>query len=144
MENTKTKYNAVINCMELQKRDNNDYFAIIKDNTEKDLKDLIINMIYDENIGGTTSQSYDILYDATQNIENFTIEELKDTDIEDIQDMASVYTYDRLAYINNNNEYEIYDILKEYNLDNINTACAIWYDTQVKNAMYKLRAYIYE
>jgi len=49
-------------------------------------------------------------------------------------DCASVYTAERLGYMNNRNQDEISDVMREYSTHDIATACAIWYDQQVENA----------
>lgn len=48
-------------------------------------------------------------------------------------DIASVYTADRLAYLNVQNEYEISQMMKEYDMG-IADVCAAWYDRQVEQA----------
>ncbi len=49
-------------------------------------------------------------------------------------DSASVYTSDRLAYLDNQNEDEISKTMREYGETSIANACAIWYDRQVEQA----------
>lgn len=44
---------------------------------------------------------------------------------------ASVYTANRLEYLNPYNDADIADIIKEYNLNDVSTACAIWYGNTV-------------
>ena len=74
----------------------------------------------------------DILSDA-EKVTKLTDEEHEKL-LESALDSASVYTSTRLSYLNNNNQAEITDILKEYDSD-IQTACAIWYDKMVERAM---------
>ena len=55
------------------------------------------------------------------------------------QDMASVYTAERLGYINVSNQSEISDVMRDYDAEDIATAAAIWYDDKVKNTAMTLR-----
>lgn len=75
-------------------------------------------------------QAYEILYNALNTID---IDDLSDYDYVENQEysqkeFADVRTYTRLQYLTNNNQYDIAQILKETNSDDIATACAIWYD----------------
>ena len=55
--------------------------------------------------------------------------------MEEIADgSASVYTSERLAYLYPINQQEISDIMREYSLGDIATACAVWYDSMVAHA----------
>lgn len=49
-------------------------------------------------------------------------------------DRASVFTSDRLSYLNLWNENEISETMQEYSLKSISDACAVWYDRQVEQA----------
>lgn len=75
-------------------------------------------------------QAYEILYDAINTID---IDDLSDYEYIENQEynqkeFADVRTYTRLQYLTNNNQYDIAQILKETNSEDIATACAIWYD----------------
>lgn len=75
-------------------------------------------------------QAYEILYDAINTID---ISDLQDYDYAENQEynqkeFADVRTYTRLQYLTNNNQYDIAQILKETNSEDIATACAIWHD----------------
>lgn len=131
--------------MEYIDRDSDKERAIITDTCDKDLSDILINIIYDD-LSGNDNTRYAIAYSACMFFDDLTVEQLENIDMdaldEDIQmyESASIYTSERLSYLNNNNEEEIVDILKEYNTENINTACAcaIWYDQQVQNTIYTI------
>lgn len=60
--------------------------------------------------------------------------EVTDEIYEGASDSASVYTNERLAYLNNQNESDISDVMSEYGEHSIANACAIWYDRQVEQA----------
>ena len=95
---------------------------------------------------GTFELDYEIMQTACGIIaDNITDKEtLENADFYELaNDTASVYTADRLAYMNIRNESEISEISKEYDSD-IQTACAIWYEQQVVRACELLRDYILE
>lgn len=75
-------------------------------------------------------QAYTILYDAINSID---IADLQDYEYIENQEynskeFASVYTNARLQYLTVNNKYDIAQIMKELDSEDIATACAIWYD----------------
>jgi len=94
---------------------------------------------------------YEIMNDACNYItENITIENLQNPDFDfredteaNLTEFASIYTQTRLEYLNQWNQDEITDILKDYSCD-IQTACAIWYDRQVEEAITKLIEWLQE
>ena len=105
---------------------------------------------------------YNTLSDLTRNIEsgNFdldykilqsTLAYLDDNDLElddllndnfemnyNFDGFASIYTNERLSFLNCNNQSEITQVLKEIECD-IQEACAYWYDQKVESAIYTLR-----
>lgn len=103
-----------------------------------------MKLIYDENIGGVQDLSYEIVAVASglfDDIEN--IKDLENENEECEAEQASVYTAERLSYINMNNQEEITQTLKDFDCD-IQKACAIWYDNMVRNAYQDLKAFILE
>ena len=91
---------------------------------------------------GNFELDYDIMNDATIILSEIELEELETSDLYELaSDVASVYTPVRLSFINNNNEQEITDLVNEYETD-IETACAIWYDNQVRTACELLRTWV--
>lgn len=105
---------------------------------------------------------YNLLSDLTRNIEsgNFdldykilqsTLAYLDDNDLElddllndnfemnyNFAGFASIYTNERLSFLNCNNQEEITQALKETDSD-IQNACAYWYDQKVEKTIYSLR-----
>jgi hypothetical protein len=57
-------------------------------------------------------------------------------------DSASVYTAERLGYLNIWNEEEIGQTMSEYDEKSIATACAIWYDRQVEQAAVLIKDWV--
>lgn len=136
------KQKAVANAMEYKTRDDGSEIYVIKAE-EGEVKELLMTIIYDENIGGVQDLNYEIAGVACSAVGYMDFEELKKYDTsEDGGDFASVYTFDRLKYLNANNQEEITDTMKEYSTGNISDACAIWYDNAIKDTMRKLIAYI--
>lgn len=75
-------------------------------------------------------QAYTIVYDAINSID---IEDLQDYEYIENQEynskeFASIYTNTRLQYLTINNQYDITQILRETDCDDIATASSIWYD----------------
>ena len=153
MEN---KYNNVINAYTSIKRGDKDIIIL---DTDK-IKDIATqNAIQDiqRKLDTDFDLSYEVMSDACYFISDLSIEEIQKNDdnlSDKIQslEVASVYTNTRLSWLNCNNESEIMDIIKEYNnyfekgrtsnWISVSTACAVWYDNQVKNAVNKLLNYI--
>lgn len=142
--NKQEKYNEVAEAMEFKKWDNGKEGYIIRDTCTGDTKQLLMDIIYDERVGGESDLSYEIVAKACAVISEIELKDLKDWDIyENNEDEhASIYNTERLAYLNNWNEGEISDTFKEYNCELISNACAYWYDNMVNNTIEKIRAYI--
>lgn len=148
---TNKTYKTLLDAMDRKERNEGkgDYYSYIQ-TEDKDIKDFLINLVYsDEGIAsGDNNLSYDVLYDAIAYMGNFTLKEFKALDVVDtIQSnmgdgFASVYTSERLAYLNINNEYEIMDALQEYYCRSISEACAIFYDQSVTDTVYMLQQYV--
>lgn len=132
------RLNLIIDSIDSSKRDNDQVFYFIKPDTQKDIKDFLLEIVYNQNVGGSSDLSYEIIASAVDLLDEDTIETEEDY-IDN--DSASVYTYDRLQYLNINNQDEITEVLKEFETD-IQNACAYWYDGEVKNVYYQLKDYI--
>lgn len=80
--------------------------------------------------------TYEILNDACMFVSELEEEEIKDDNWRDSAtlEFASVYTQARLEYLNQNNEYNITEIMRECECD-IQDACAQWYDERVNEAI---------
>ena len=80
----------------------------------------------------------DAIESFAEKLEQF--EKLAEAELHETE-TASVYTSTRLSYLNQSNQYDITEVLKECSCD-IATACAIWYDRKVAEACEELVAYI--
>ncbi len=143
----KEKYNAVSEAMRYtgDGKENNERAEVylIKDTCAPEVKDILMRNIYDNNIGGSQDLGYAICADACALISEASLEELKE-DSEDSyyeNESASIYTDERLKYLNSNNQDEITEKVKEYACD-IQTACAVWYDDMVRSVALELRDFI--
>lgn len=140
-----TKYSNISTAMEVKKRADGTEYHCISDTCDETLKDVLMTLIYDNNIGGSQDLSYEICYQATALLtDDLTEEQILSEDFyihEHTQEISSIYTATRLAYLNNNNQEEITDTLKEYQTD-ISGACAIWYENMVAHACNKIIEYI--
>jgi len=141
--NTQEKrHQAVTNAMERKERtpgDESTAFYCFRNDVAQPVRDLFLENYNVINFG------YEIFSKACDIIANIDISEITNDNAEDIineAEPASVYTSDRLEYLNIWNEDEISDIMKEYSIDSISTACAVWYDQQAQNAARLLRDYI--
>ena len=90
--------------------------------------------------------SYEVAKDASYILaDSTTLEEIEAGTFDPYEacnDCYSVYTYPRLRLLDANNQAEIGDIMKEYQTYDIASACAIWYDTKVREAVEKMITYI--
>lgn len=133
------KIKNIINSTELKKRDDETEYYAITDNCEKTLKDLYLKMIYEDNVGGKQDLSYQIINEATIFFDELDEEKASlktiSEQLDEYQDFATTRNVEQLEMLNNYNEHEIADILKDYSCKNISTACAIWYENQVKQVI---------
>lgn len=140
--NIEQRKEAVAKAMEYRYRGGNkaDGFFHWKENTSQEIQNIFLDNYEIHDL------DYEIFSKACDIIGELSLDELKDEDkaseLIQEQEPASVYTADRLAYLNIWNEDEISDMMKEYSISSIAMACAIWYDEQVQSACHLLRAYI--
>ena len=87
--------------------------------------------------------SYKIANNATQLFYGLKLEELESEDLNELaQDTASVYTVERLNWIDLNNKGEIEDIMQEYNCKEIDTASAIWFELKTVELAEEIKDFI--
>lgn len=132
------------NSMEFKKWDNGKEGYIIIDKCNEEIKNILMKLIYDENIGGCSDLSYEIVACACGLFDDIeTIKDLQEEGDSCEAELSSVYTAERLSYLNLNNQGEITDIMEEWgNGTDIQTACAIWYDNMVRSAYEDIKAFI--
>lgn len=123
------------------KRNDESEYVRIKENTPKEYRDLMLD-IQHETLNNHLELSYEVGNEASFFMSDIDEETLLNGDMfnERVYEYegASVYTFNRLQYLNIHNQDEITDIAKEYSCD-IQTACAIWYDREVQNVAQAMR-----
>lgn len=133
------KYNELLNCIEYNE-DRKIY--LYKDDTPEDIKAIVSTAIH------ATEEPLDLAY----NIAHASLYALSDVllselsaynpDNDNYDGFASIYTSDRLAYLNNGNQQEISDLMKECSADDIATACAYWFDRKVTDFIENIKGQI--
>lgn len=116
---------------------------ILDENIDKDIRAELFDIQNSLDEGISFDLRYEIMARACDIIVDNakTAEDLENLDLTE-HDSASVYTNARLAYLTSENQYDISDIMREYECEDIATACAIWYDNMVENAVRELKAFI--
>lgn len=139
---------AVSGAMTSQEREN-DTIHVYRDELDEATKDAMHEI--QRNLDVDFDTSYDIMATACAIIDGLTLEasgrdSLLDDDMLDLyaeaDGSASYYTSSRLAYLTPNNEDEISSLVKDEAIESIATACAVWYDRKVQEALEALRVYI--
>jgi len=143
------KYEAVCNAMRYSgdigqtKQNERAEIYLFTENIDEEVKKILTRNIWEDNIGGTSDLGYEICNSACNLISDTAIEDLEESEDTFYEsESASVYTADRLSYLNNNNQNEISEKMKEYSTEDIATACAIWYDDMVRSVALELKDYI--
>ena len=135
-----TKQKELVEAMELKTRTDGTKFTAFKDTAPKELVDLFLKHF---EVRDTDYEIFSDACDIVGNLSDHTDDKLADVDFYELAtDTASVYTADRLSYLTPYNQYEITDKLKEFDCDDIQSACAVWYDSEVCRACELLRDYI--
>lgn len=93
-------------------------------------------------LGVSFELSYEIMAAACDSIAGVQPEDFAEVDMWEVaQEPASVYTWDRLQYLDINNQADISELVRTHAVD-IATACAVWYNDKVVEACEALRTYI--
>lgn len=139
--NKTEKIATLATAMTATTRDNGEVFNHFTDKAPEKLRDLFL-----EHYNGLNDLDFEIFRRAVDVVDNARVDAKKDdnskVDEESVvdniytyaSDRASIMTYDRLQYLNNNNEHEISEMMREYDIRSIADACAFWYDQQVEQA----------
>ncbi len=133
--------------MTSSKRDDGTVFNHFSDTAPEELENLFLEHYevrdMDYEIFG---QALDIVSEVYSRERTTTMDKEDDKITEEIyeasSEQASVYTSDRLEYLNMWNEDEISEIMREYSEHSIATACAIWYDKQIGQAAIIIKDWI--
>lgn len=124
----KEKYESLYKALIKKTRDDDTEYICFSDDAPEELRDIFIdhNSIID--VDYDIFRTACVLLSENPDKPEDELHELAD-------DCASVYTYDRLEYLSVMNQQEISDIMREYETEDIATACAIWYEQQVASAI---------
>lgn len=134
------KLELLSNSMTRSKRDDDTEYYHFTDNAPEELKDLYLE---NYEVRDIDYQIFSTAIDHIIETNNYLdasgdkfdrLAALSNEIDEGSSEFASVYTSDRLAYLNIWNQDEVTEMLKNYGLDDIATACAVWYDEQVLHA----------
>lgn len=120
-----------------------DTFYHFTDDALKELTDLFLEHYEVKDIDYETfSRACDIVSEIYADKPDTTQDAATEEIYERASDCASVYTYQRLQYLDANNDQEITDTLKECNCTTISEACAVWYDRQVEQVAILINEWI--
>lgn len=147
-EQQEVRRGAVAGAMTTKER-GEDTIHVYREELDEETKDAMQKI--QQNLEVDFETSYDIMASACDIIDGLTLEEsgrdsLLDDNMLDLyaeaDGSASIYTSTRLSYLTNWNEDEITSLVKDEGIDSIATACAVWYERKVQEALEALRAYI--
>lgn len=133
----KEKIAVLGKCMTRSTRDDGTTFYHFTDEAPEELKKLYLEHYDVRDIDYETfSRACDLVSDCYNDNEQEKdgLDFVTDMIYERASDSASVMTYDRLQYLDNWNESDISEIMREYDMRSIADACAVWYDRQVEQA----------
>lgn len=148
---TKSTYNTIINAMYMKDIHDNEgnttkTIPVYKEELPENIKNYLFSEIQvkeSEEDCIPFEQSFSIMYDALALFQDVEFKDLEEFDPLEVGDgIASIYYGEQLEYLNAHNMYAITDILKEYDCDSIADACAIWYETTVKDWALIIKNYI--
>lgn len=124
--------------MEVKQRLDNTNFYCFSDNAPEELKDLFLEHYdikdLDYQIFSKACDTISEVYEYQNNNDN-KVYDFENYIQDNYNEFASVYTSDRIDYLDSSNDNEIAEIVINYKCESISFACAIWYDEQVQNAI---------
>lgn len=142
----KTEKVAILNTtmMQSNRRDNpEEKYTHFTDTAPRELTDLYLENYEVRDLDYEIfSDACDLVRELYDENKDWSDEAITDAIYDRASDSASVYTAARLAYLNIWNQDEISDTMREYNTDDIATACAIWYDRQIEQAAIIIKDWI--
>jgi hypothetical protein len=118
-------------------------FYCMKDNVPTDIAQTLKDIVYNKNNGFDIP--YMMLDDALNILYSIELDRILDDSFDIYNydgDIGSVYTSDQLEYLNLNTQQEISDIMREYDLTDIASACSYWYDQEVRDMVNEIIDYI--
>lgn len=123
-------------------RNGGEKITVLREPLPDDIQAHLLDILHDaKEKAGDFDLAYEIAAQAVELLPD-TIEDLATFDPYDINiESASIYTYDRLQYLNIYNQYDIAQVFKETSSDDIANACAIWYDRIIQETLSDLVDY---
>lgn len=119
---------------------------VYRDELDEKTKDALFHEIQVEQAEADNipfEQSFSIMYDALALFEGVEYEDLEDFDPNEVEkDIASIYYHDQLEYLNTGNMYAIADLIRDYEYTDVASACAMWYDSTVRDWAQTIKNYI--
>lgn len=140
---TKETFAILTTATERRLRDDQSAFYCIKDSVPTNIAQALKDIVYRKENGFDIP--YMMLDDALNILYSIELDRILDDSfsIYDYDgDIGSVYTSDQLEYLNLNTQQEISDIMREYDLTDIASACAYWYDQEVRDMVQEIINYI--
>ena len=138
------KFIAITNAYETKKvADNRDTIAVIKDSVPSDIKDVLLDIQRNLDVG--FDLSYEIVSEACDILSEMGIEKINTDETDffaEADSRANVYTAVQLSYLNLHNESEISELMKDESITSIAQACSIWHSHKVAEACQALTDYI--
>lgn len=127
---------AIPNAYETRTRPDGTEYEAIKDDAPVPVRDILMEVsdaMYED------CKSLDLAHDITARAARLGGYRLVEEDCPDpselAQDTASPYTARRLEYITVYNQDDISELMKEYELADIASAAAVWYELRVEEAV---------
>lgn len=139
------KLAALANAITTKKRADGEEFVCFSDDAPRELIDIflehyeVVDLDYE-----IFSRACDVVHGIYEDNPAIAYDDAVDEIIKHSQDNANVYTRVRLSYLSMWNEEEVSDIMHEYDLKSIATACAVWYDRQVEEAAILIHDWVTE
>jgi len=142
--NTRQKIELLPKLYTTTKRGENDIY-ILSDNIDEETRDTMQTMQRALDVSFDLSyeimaKACDIYAEAYANNEDSPTMLMEYIE-ENYRDYASVYTYERLSWLDNNNQSDITDIVIDHGCD-IADACAKWYESKVYAVCWHLDEWI--
>lgn len=134
---TKKTIDMLEGAMSMGERDNGKSYFYFNDTVDETLQDLFRKNYSLRDLDYEIfNRAIDTICEAFHDCKNK--KDLQEYIRDNYTEYASIMTYDRLQYLNNNNDDEIARNLREWELATVSQACAVWYDEQVQCAIEKI------
>lgn len=143
--NKEQKIISLANSMEVKERTDKTEFTCFSDNAPEELKAIFLsNYEVRDTHYQIFSKACDIISELLQESPELSGGQLEDDINERVENSFSVYTSDQLDLLDNWNNEEIAEIVKDHCTKDISTACAIWFDREVTSACHLINDWVNE